>query len=122
MPPVRHNKSEARASPYDIFKPLKEHKPPKTPEMLLKMVKMHHENTRGQRFLCKRTNDTCKHCSDIEIHNTTGQNILGSPTENRTLLRFRRHQALQLSDEVECSLKVSPEYVTDNELDARAEF
>jgi hypothetical protein len=122
MPPVRHNKSEAGVSPYNISKPPRQHDPPKTPEEFLKMVKSHHEDTRAQRFRCKRSQDTCEHCSEIEIHNTTGQNVLGNPVEIRTPLRFGRHQALQLSDEIECSLKVSPEYVTDNEIETRTEF
>jgi hypothetical protein len=122
MRPARHNKSEARASPYDIFKPPGQDDPPKTPEDFLDMVKSHHEDTRAQRFLCKRSQDTCEHCCKTVIDTKEVVNKSGCLAQTRTPLIQERHQALDLVAEIKRGACVEHQYATNEQLEAMERF
>jgi hypothetical protein len=123
MPPIRHNKHEARDSLYDIFKPPCAPPRPSTTGQFILMIKTHYEGTCGQRPLrSKKIHVTCNNCSGTVIDSTVSRNEHNNPAHVRTSLRPGRHQALQISEEVRHSLRARPEHTTDEQLQAMSQF
>jgi hypothetical protein len=86
------------------------------------MVKMHHEDTRAQRFLCKRSQDTCEHCCKTTIDKREVFNDSHCPAQIRTSLVKECHPALDLVAEVKRGACVEHEYATNEELEAMEQF